>query len=67
MVCKRIRLALAEQPIDLDGRSVLVTMSAGIVALDPENECESVDALLSRADKALYQAKAAGRNRTEMR
>jgi PleD family two-component response regulator len=37
-----------------------VTVSAGVTALRPE---ESPDALLARADRALYEAKAGGRNR----
>jgi diguanylate cyclase (GGDEF)-like protein len=37
-----------------------VTISAGVATLDPE---ETADALLARADSALYKAKAQGRNR----
>jgi predicted signal transduction protein with EAL and GGDEF domain len=37
-----------------------VTISAGVAMLQPE---ESPDALLARADRALYVAKAKGRNR----
>jgi diguanylate cyclase len=38
-----------------------VTISAGIATLTPS---ETADALLARADRALYKAKAQGRNRT---
>jgi two-component system cell cycle response regulator len=38
-----------------------VTLSAGISALNPESD--TADDLLRRADNALYQAKAGGRNR----
>jgi len=37
-----------------------VTISAGVATLTPE---ETADALLARADSALYKAKAQGRNR----
>lgn len=39
---------------------VLITFSAGIALRQPH---ESADAIISRADQALYKAKAAGRNR----
>jgi diguanylate cyclase len=39
---------------------VLITFSAGVALRQPE---ESVDAIISRADQALYKAKEAGRNR----
>lgn len=39
---------------------VLITFSAGIALRQPE---ESADAIISRADQALYKAKTAGRNR----
>ncbi|WP_009205517.1 GGDEF domain-containing protein [Sulfuricella denitrificans] len=39
---------------------VLITFSAGIALRQPD---ESADAIISRADQALYKAKAAGRNR----
>jgi diguanylate cyclase len=39
---------------------LLITFSAGIALRQP---AESVDAVISRADLALYQAKTAGRNR----
>jgi diguanylate cyclase (GGDEF)-like protein len=58
---ERLRLALATKPIDLSGRSASITVSSGISSL--ANEEESLDALLARADQALYQAKEAGRNR----
>jgi diguanylate cyclase len=39
---------------------VLITFSAGIALRQPD---EPVDAIIARADLALYKAKAAGRNR----
>jgi diguanylate cyclase (GGDEF)-like protein len=56
---EEIRRAIAGQPVELEGSSMPVTVSVGCAAgLNgaPED-------LMSRADIALYQAKAGGRNR----
>jgi diguanylate cyclase (GGDEF)-like protein/PAS domain S-box-containing protein len=57
---ERMCQTLAAKPIDLGGKPVFITFSSGISSL--EGREESLDALLSRADQALYQAKEAGRN-----
>jgi diguanylate cyclase len=44
-----------------EGREVFVTFSAGVTAL---REGEALDAALERADRALYEAKRTGKNRT---
>jgi diguanylate cyclase (GGDEF)-like protein/PAS domain S-box-containing protein len=59
-VVERIRLALATQPIVLDGKPVAFTISAGIASLCGDQE--SIDTILSQADQALYRAKETGRN-----
>jgi diguanylate cyclase len=60
-VIDRLRLDLMESPVLLaDGREIPVTASFGLVEVDDDS---SVDDLLIRADRALYQAKNAGRNR----
>ena len=46
-----------------DGREVFVTFSAGVTAL---RDGEALDAALERADRALYEAKRSGKNRTCM-
>ena len=43
------------------GESIRITVSIGIAS--DESRSRSLPAFVSRADKALYQAKAAGRNR----
>lgn len=63
-VVERIRSGLATQPIMLAGHPVALTISAGIACLRDEHE--SLETLLERADRALYQAKAAGRNRVDL-
>ena len=73
-VVERIRMSLAESPLQLPGGGALpMTISFGVarVALPPLPTGEDAlrDALaeaLGAADGALYAAKAAGRNRTEL-
>lgn len=59
-LAERLRLAVSE--IDLDSASE-VTASFGIARHDPEDE--TPESFIKRADEALYNAKAAGRNRVE--
>jgi diguanylate cyclase (GGDEF)-like protein len=54
----RVRTALREEAVD-DGQRL--TVSAGIATLGPDGA--TIDALLRRADEALYHAKAGGRDR----
>ena len=60
-IVERIRMALTTNPVDLDGRPVTITLSCGIASLGGEQT--SFDALLNRADQALYHAKESGRDR----
>jgi diguanylate cyclase (GGDEF)-like protein len=60
-VAERIRLAVADAPIDTRQGPVAVTLSAGVATLDVRGR--GLGGLLEAADAALYQAKAAGRNR----
>jgi diguanylate cyclase (GGDEF)-like protein len=53
-------LAEACRPLPLDGREASVTTSIGIAYSDGASTDEE---LLRRADRALYEAKSAGRNR----
>lgn len=58
---ERLGQKLAELPIPVADQSIYVTVSIGITAIKPNDT--SSDAVLMRADGALYQAKERGRNR----
>lgn len=59
---ERVRLALQTTAVALrDGRKVYVTASMGLSQWNPGDA--DIEAPLKRADAALYQAKATGRNR----
>jgi len=61
-VAHRMCAAIAAQSIRIDnaGHSVHVTASLGVALIEPPL---SVEDAIDRADKAMYEAKAAGRNR----
>jgi len=61
VVIRRLFEQLAVTPLQLGDQTVYLTLSAGLTCLG--NREESLDELLERADRALYQAKQAGRNR----
>jgi len=59
-IAEDVRLKLAERPIETDKGAITLTCSIGV------SECaagDTIDELLRRADAALYDAKAGGRNR----
>ncbi len=58
----RIRRAIADEPIQVNGHSFTVTVSAGVTSL---NAGESLEKLVEKADTALLRAKKHGRNRVE--
>ncbi len=59
---ERVREAIASKPVDHYGKSIPVTLSAG-VATYPSGD--TLEGLLRRADQAMYRAKEQGRNRVE--
>ena len=63
-VAERLRLHLAERPIIAERVAVPSTVSIGLAQLTAQDA--SIDAVLHRADVALYRAKNAGRNRVEL-
>ena len=58
-VCERLRCSIESVPVNHDDRSIPITISIG-VAMKKQNE--SLEQLVNRSDKALYQAKEEGRN-----
>ena len=61
-VAERIRKDVSELVIEHDGKTIPVTVSIGTAVHEAEKEAESIEALVARADAALYEAKGAGRN-----
>ena len=61
---ERLRQIVAEAPFPINrGDELKVTMSGGVSTVIAPND--TLEALLKRADDALYRAKSAGRNRVE--
>jgi diguanylate cyclase (GGDEF)-like protein len=61
----RIRLGIAEQPIDVGGIRIPITVSAGCATLSCTSE-HSVDSLITLADRRLFTAKRSGGNQVVM-
>jgi diguanylate cyclase (GGDEF)-like protein len=59
-VADRLRLAVAQAGIAVDGRRVILHISVGGALAQAD---DTTDTLFARADRATYAAKAAGRNR----
>lgn len=59
---EKVRLSVAECPFNFNNERIPVTASFGVATFQDKDEIESC---FERADKALYRAKAAGRNRVE--
>ncbi|WP_010188056.1 sensor domain-containing diguanylate cyclase [Sphingomonas sp. PAMC 26605] len=62
IVCERLRIAIEEMVIMVDGRPVRVTASGGVASID----AGGAEGVLRSADAALYQAKRDGRNRLRL-
>lgn len=61
VLAERIRKAAAAIEITLDDQTIGITVSIGLAELSTDDA--SLDAVMRRADLAMYQAKARGRNR----
>ena len=64
VVAERLRQQIANMPIATDQGPLSLTISLGLTGCD--DAVVDFDALLRRADAALYRAKQNGRNRTEV-
>jgi len=58
-LAEKIRSAVGALRIEHDGAPIALTVSAGVAAYDPAG---TIDEWVNRADRALYEAKQAGRN-----
>jgi diguanylate cyclase (GGDEF)-like protein len=61
IAAERLRQTSADLKVYADDRTVRFTVSIGVTSL--RNNDDGIDAILRRADKALYQAKNGGRNK----
>jgi diguanylate cyclase (GGDEF)-like protein len=60
LLAERARTALADQPVQIEGAAIELTLSVGVAVVGPG--IETPDRLLDAADEALYEAKRSGRN-----
>ena len=63
-IAERIRLRISAASMVWEQNVASVTVSIGIAMLTPD--VDQVESLIDRADRALYEAKAKGRNRVEV-
>ncbi len=61
-IAERIRKRIAQTQMDLAQEKISITISLGVSILS--SRCNSLTSLIKAGDKALYAAKAAGRNKT---
>jgi diguanylate cyclase (GGDEF)-like protein len=61
-IAERLRARVADQPVTFEDRVLTVTLSVGVAWLDDARH-QDIDTLIAAADRALYRAKEAGRNR----
>jgi diguanylate cyclase (GGDEF)-like protein len=61
IAAERLRAAIESTPFTAGGQTIAITASLGVAAIEESDE--RFDHMLDRADKALYAAKAGGRNR----
>jgi diguanylate cyclase (GGDEF)-like protein len=61
-MAERLRRVLADEPFDVEGKKVALTASFGVASRSQASGTE-IEGLIRLADKALYRAKAEGRNR----
>jgi diguanylate cyclase (GGDEF)-like protein len=62
VVSERVRQHVEKYAFEYEGKRIPVTVSLGVAGM-PHAEIKAPEDLLARADRALYEAKRAGRNR----
>ncbi len=64
LAAERLREAASQLVVEVDGGlTIALTISVGVAASRPQHAPDTASSLLVRADRALYQAKAEGRDR----
>ncbi len=66
VVAERIRATLEQTPVLTANGALAVTASFGVAGWDPNLGQPDLEAVVKRADQALYAAKRGGRNRVEV-
>ncbi|WP_447590847.1 GGDEF domain-containing protein [Aquipseudomonas campi] len=66
LVAERLRTAVADLKLEAEGEPVPLTCSVGVATVSPRFAPGHVAAAIDQADRALYAAKGAGRNRVQM-
>ena len=66
-IAERIRLHVAGSPFRVKGGSELLTVTISVGVAATLGEGDKPEALLKRADEAVYEAKAHGRNKVVAR
>ena len=66
-IAERIRVSISNKPFQIDGNNLDMTISIGITSAIPsgrnKDTARILDAMIEKADSALYRAKETGRNR----
>lgn len=65
IAAERLRSAIADRPIVVDGQPLPVTISVGVAILG-QGDTDRPESLIDAADRALYRAKREGRNRVSL-
>lgn len=63
VVAESVRCAIAEHPVAVLGHNIPVTVSVGVHVGIPGQAPYTTEAMIAASDRALYEAKAQGRNR----
>ena len=61
IVAERLREAINSMPIEYDNKAITISLSFGISLLKSNRNINKIE-LIKEADRALYQAKRAGKN-----
>jgi diguanylate cyclase (GGDEF)-like protein len=64
-MAERLRRVLADEPFDVEGKKATLTASFGVASCSQASGT-TIEELIRLADKALYRAKAEGRNRVHV-